>query len=384
MKIILLILLPVYCISQTISDVSGTFSNGESITIIGSNLGEKSAAPLISSYDNAMSAANFSTGSISSIWHTQGSPVLTSISPRSSHYQSDYKISYDASGAYDVIGYNYNSRSDVTYLSWWVYRDYSVWRGANANGNAKYLRLYTGSTSNQGEGNGIVFSTEWTGGSPPYVLNKTYCQPEYAPSCLGWSIAYTGTNATQSASAYLKVNFQDGDAKLQEWEHYELYQIYSTNLENGDDTSILLKNGETVYRTNNASLQTSSSADDQRNIRLGQVSGSRSEMQMEYIDQIYYDSTVAHVFISETSNLVSFTDNDNAIHNEIQVCSFWSPSSIKFTFNQGTFADSDTVYVYVVNVEGNISNGYGIIIGQNLFRPSKTNNVRIQKIKESK
>ena len=232
-----------------------------------------------------------------------------------------------------------------------MYKDYEhIAETTGSGNNAKYMRLYTSS----GDGNGLIMSQEAVSdvdGSYKY----TYIVPEYAPDCDGWSLDYTATNTLLSATGYFKAHWLE-ESENQNWNHYELYNIYSTNLEGGEDRTIILKNGQTVIDATGVSLQKSDSNDDQRNLRLGQVSGGRTETQMEYIDQIYYDNTVAHVFIADVSNLTSFIHNSDKYHSEIQVCSSWSDTSIKLTLNQGTFSIGDTAYIYVVDASGDISN----------------------------
>jgi hypothetical protein len=59
--------------APSISGVSGTLTDGQTITISGSNFGTKTtAAPFISSYDNATSANNWSSGTLGGGWQFSG------------------------------------------------------------------------------------------------------------------------------------------------------------------------------------------------------------------------------------------------------------------------------------------------------------------------
>lgn len=62
---VFLVCSPVSAFAVTVSDVAGTFTNGETITISGSSFGSKSTpAPVISTYDHPTSANNISTGAV--------------------------------------------------------------------------------------------------------------------------------------------------------------------------------------------------------------------------------------------------------------------------------------------------------------------------------
>jgi hypothetical protein len=149
---------------------------------------------------------------------------------------------------------------------------------------------------------------------------------------------------------------------MESWDHYELYCTFSTNLEAGEDTATLWKNGQTVFRAVDVSLQDDRSDDDVRTINLGQPSGGRTEAQFEWIDEVYFDSSVARIFVSDSPS-VTLPDMATAHHSEIQVPSSWSDTSIEFTLNQGAFANGDTAYVYVVDVNGVGSDGEMIVFG---------------------
>ena len=80
------------------------------------------------------------------------------------------------------------------------------------------------------------------------------------------------------------------------------------------------------------------------------------------LDQVYLDNTQAHVFISDKSNITNWLTYSSTAHNEVQVASAWSNSSITITLNQGTFTQGTTAYLYVVDSNGNISRGAGSLL----------------------
>ena len=88
------------------------------------------------------------------------------------------------------------------------------------------------------------------------------------------------------------------------------------------------------------------------------------------LDDIYLDSTQARVEIGDNSSW------DNCTHREIQIPTAWSSDLISITANQGSFSEGDTAYLFVVDENGNISDGYQITIGSgapDLTPPSRSN-----------
>jgi len=74
-----------------------------------------------------------------------------------------------------------------------------------------------------------------------------------------------------------------------------------------------------------------------------------------YYDDFYLDNTWARVMIGNNSTFSSST------HREIQIPSAWSDTSITITLNQGSFANCETIYLFVVDADGNVNTaGYPI------------------------
>ncbi|MEA1900553.1 MAG: DNRLRE domain-containing protein [Thermodesulfobacteriota bacterium] len=74
-----------------------------------------------------------------------------------------------------------------------------------------------------------------------------------------------------------------------------------------------------------------------------------------WVDDFYLDNTSARIEIGDNSVWA------NCTHREIQIPSAWLDTSITITANQGSFADGENVYVFVVDADGNVSNSYGPI-----------------------
>ncbi|MFH1586800.1 MAG: hypothetical protein ABID38_03015 [Candidatus Diapherotrites archaeon] len=78
----------------------------------------------------------------------------------------------------------------------------------------------------------------------------------------------------------------------------------------------------------------------------------------EYFDNVYIDNTQARIELCNVSDWS--VKNTNGGNCEIQIPSSWSNGVIQFTANQGTFNSSQTAYLYVIDSEGTVSNGYPV------------------------
>lgn len=345
-------------VNAGISSTSGTFTNGQPITITGSGFGSKAqAAPLISSFDNSNSANNWSTGAIGGGWSKSGSPSLSNINPRASTPESSYKLTYDAKYPYDTVRLNHPVPEDKLYISFWMYRDNPTQDMTLGSGNnSKFLRIYqSGSTA---DGN-VAMSVQ---GSSTGSINSLYTSGDNMMINTAWSVAFAANGGRiNNSSLFFPISYNDVPS-MQKWEHFEFYMDYPTNLGGTDGSHLMMMDGMTLTRSINIAVNRAGQGNDRRWILIGQVSGDVTSSHNEYIDQVYIDNTSAHVFISDSPS-VTWPDNSAAHHSEIQVASAWSDSSISFTVNQGSFSTLDGKYLYVVDSAGNASAGYPIAFG---------------------
>lgn len=93
-----------------------------------------------------------------------------------------------------------------------------------------------------------------------------------------------------------------------------------------------------------------------------------------YMDDIYIDDTYSRVMIGNDPSM------DKSTHREIQIPVEWSNDSITIITNQGLFIEGDTVYLFVVDADGNVNaEGYQIkIAGETAGGPSAPANLRIE------
>jgi len=91
-----------------------------------------------------------------------------------------------------------------------------------------------------------------------------------------------------------------------------------------------------------------------------------------YWDELYVDRTRARVEIGDASTFGACS------HREIQIPTAWSNNSIAVKVNQGSFAVGNTAYLYVVDENGAVnSTGYPITIQSGVPAPSAPKGLRI-------
>lgn len=74
-------------------------------------------------------------------------------------------------------------------------------------------------------------------------------------------------------------------------------------------------------------------------------------------DEMYIDTTQARVELCDSSQWASRS------HCEIQIPSAWTDTSITFSVNKGSFTENENVYIFVVNENGEVSEGRKVAFG---------------------
>lgn len=76
-----------------------------------------------------------------------------------------------------------------------------------------------------------------------------------------------------------------------------------------------------------------------------------------YFDDVYIDYTPARIVLGNASTF------DSSTHRELQIPTYWGNNSIEFSVNTGSFQPGDKAYIYVIDSNGNPSNGLLVTIG---------------------
>jgi hypothetical protein len=160
-----------------------------------------------------------------------------------------------------------------------------------------------------------------------------------------------------------------------QWQHYQVLLKASSSPGAADGQARQYINGRLVSNHSGIVTRTGSGHWDQ--IRIGHywasdgVDGCPSNPGANiYLDNVYVDTTWAHVEIGNASTYSASTQR------AIQVPTAWSDGSITFNVNAGNFTTGSTAYVYVMDSSGNVNaNGIPVTIGAGSKAPSPPTNV---------
>jgi len=332
-----------------ISSTSGTWSDGNSVTISGSGFGTKStAAPAIwDDFDGGTNGNSIAGQSpvVGPSWDT-----YTSHGTNPRYSNTGNRTNSTLCSLHDfVVSSQYNCsleyisvESQVFFTFWWKYTKQQSYYNRNTKPWVEY-----------GQGGGMWPSAYIGFGNPDYgdgsLRNSVQDQPHPTDGTL-WG----ATNLTSVASDWIRIdqyleqsspNVSNGTFKT--WVH----KPYS-----GGGITFDCDSGENVYMTR-------TSSNNWRQWHFGSFFSRDTEPAggglpadgYIYIDDIYFDVTRARVEVGNASTWSGCSQR------EIQRPTAWSSSSVTVVANEGGFSSLSGKYVYVVDSEGNVNaNGYAI------------------------
>ncbi len=336
--VISIILVPVVGVCKPIiNSVSPkNISEGEGLLITGTKFGVKPhAAPIM--WDQ------FEDG--------QNKEPLNFIQPKWKIYDTDNKGAYYStndkhSGKLSIVndftalrgrGFATNyfrfKPSNEVYVTYW-------WKVANIEtGDDSVLKLVRINSSVAAGGGGIYNGTGSTsyGSSPPrsHTLFTIY-----------------NNGATSTKENCCKISFK----KWNKWVRIESYKKLSTpGLTNGIiETSIV---GTNRYYSDHEMTRARGQSFQLDTVLLGLMDGRHHGNFQLYLDDIYINNTRSRV---ELGNKQDF---DSCTYREVQPARFWNNTSVTVNkINQGQFQDGDIAYVFLVDANGEVSNGYKVNI----------------------
>ena len=332
---ILLLIFASPAFAGTITGVSdSTPSHGQSITISGSGFGSKStAAPLLwDDFESGSVGASVATsGKVA--WSTDGTaPVFSTDNNRTGASTKNAKAVLAGSGVdgnyHDCFSKSNLDLNGKAYVGFWAYFN------SYAPGNQiKHWRINNG-------GGGV--------GYPSYLYSRTDGWGRYQYTYPSGSDCGTAG----SGSWYDSVS----DNIFGQWIFIELVADFGTV--GGSDGSIhIFVNGVDQGGKDNYTLLTSASCP-MNAVRFGEYIQDSTGTLTNYFDDIYVDNTWARVIIGNASSFSSCTQR------ELQRASAWADGSVSITVNRGGFSESASAYLYVVEDDGTVSNGYPITFGE--------------------
>jgi len=339
--ILLACFLPVMCFGQSVSSVSGTVADGESVTISGSSFGTKpTAAPV--AWDNLEDGTCNTTATVGT-WSSTTLLEINSDNNRATN--SSYNAYHDFDGndgaeAYAV--FRGGSDSPSWYVSYWFMLGPNWDWGTihDSLGNIKILRMWTTGSDNEN------FKVN-TQGTYDVLWNDEYCDPSMLSSSNGNS--YMGWTNFEN-------EMDDG-----EWHHIQFVYSESSGIGVADGTAEFYFDGDLIAYDYGIITDCGASGADSRPMIVG-FYDSHAQTNNDgandfYIDDVYIDNSWARVEIGDNATYA------NCTHREIQIPTAWSATSITIDANQGSFATDDAAYLFVVDADGNVSDGYAITIG---------------------
>jgi hypothetical protein len=294
-----------------VSSVTGSVSNGGSVTITGSGFGTKSVVPpqLWDTVDNQSAYSGLSDGDTipygsGKPWYYNGEMggnenVKYETTDTQRHANSS--AMYKGGGSSNLGGLNVTDTGTV-YVYWNFY-------GTTCSGcvsTEKYLRLSdatdkTSRTFSWARQRAYIYIPPNTGGC-------------YAP----WTAAFSHTNATWHT---LEVLIDSSNA---------YFQIYVDGASQGS------------YDWSGQGCTAGTSFD-----QVWRIGWDGSPSITMYMDDIYVDNTAQRVMLCTGSTWSSRG------HCEIQIPTAWSTGEITTTVNTGVFTNEETVYLYIVDSSNN-------------------------------
>ena len=326
-------------------------TTGESITITGLHFGVKDSASPLKWDDFESGSDGHDIGALSD-WASWGiginAPKYTSGSPNrpGSNLCSEHKM---GPGDYSLrnsrIKWWTNENTDKLYVSFWT--RFNFGRNIVDDDNSYQLKFWRLSETETSDWNGnlCIGTSNWKHdvGEPTEYANHYY-----------W--VRTGGDVGFGGGDYYSPPLEEDV-----WFRIEMQVKQSDmNVPNGGfSVWHSMSSGPIINVASNWDALTREVPEKLKAISLGEWLGNLTDGETEmYYDDVYFDNSWARVEIGDNQ------DFDSCTHREIQIPTAWSESSIAFTVNQGAYSNGDTAYLFVVDAEGNPSNGYPITLTQ--------------------
>jgi hypothetical protein len=328
--------------------VSGTATHGQSITITGTGFGTKSKA-LPSVWDD------FETGSLgsnvagtrpeinyyNSAWNSPyRSPVFSNSITRPRSSRSVYHDHVNDTGANSAIDLGVRHQNDRYYISFWFYFDQV---NAYWSDNIKPWLIY-------GNVNDHYIYGAW--GEADQAAGGSYRWAVY--DGLGENNHPANGGAWAESTSNIK-NLEGRWVRLEQW------VVQSTPGQfNGVYRTVFHTGSSIVTALDRSNVCTRHSTDQRyyhRPTFWGYQRHTNGSQFNIYTDDIYIDDTLARVEIGNAQTWGACT------HREIQIPTAWAAGEIAVTINQGAFSAGSTAYLFVVDADGVVSDGYEITLG---------------------
>ena len=327
----------------------------DSIIITGTGFGTKNpTTPFRSSYMHPDTAQNFQeSGSFNtSYWSTplnyygnnfvslQNSITRTNVNSQRDYVMMEYKNEGTGSG---VRVYNL-PMTGKNYFAWWDYFETGFNPANMHTGCASFKYIYLNAGGHPHMAIQMMQDGKFYGSASGGVGGQTAAQQD-SNLILPFGGGFYGRPISWVVNYILPIG---------EWYFAEL--IYNINSSPGihDGWVEFRINNEILWRANNIDIFDPGYTNDPgfEDIAFGGNYGwdGGNDTYYRYYGDIYIDNSFARVTIGNSENY------DNCSHLELQISTAWSDSSIAININQGSFSNTETAYLFVVDADGNVSN----------------------------
>ena len=327
-----------------INSTKEVVKNGESITILGNDFGAMNGS--IVSWDNFESkTAGSNVGGSSpligptwSLQHTGGSVTYNNIHSHSGNLAAN--VVWAGSTGIEAFGWAGQGPFRQLYITYWRWMDgnydpnpnktpyadnhkqYYLFGNRSSEGFSEFpqgMPLIPAGTSTWGYYNNVSMAqTNWNGTNNINTIGKTYENTKSQ-----WNRWEFWQKLNTDPSCTINVNC---DGELTYW----------------IDTKVGRKRADYKHRF---------VAGEWKDFRLGHMAHGFISTAKAWFDDIYIATTQARVEIGDASTW------DTCTHREIQIPSSWQAGQITITINQGSFPAKSSAYLFVVDANGNVSNG---------------------------
>jgi hypothetical protein len=335
--ITIIFLLPSLCIAApSVSGVSGTVADGESVTISGSSFGSH-ALNIEWIGDDIESTTTGNSPTVSGwIFTTNVNQVVATDQYHSGSKSLKAFIPGTAGGGDTSGSIRYDSGASITagdtyYVTWWVRYNVGI------DGSGYQWKMFR-----------VNYQNDISDDAPQWVMFNWDYENQF-------SMRYGPTSGDGNNM------YPSYPTSYNTW--YRMEAVINTAAEgstSGSWTIIRHLPSTGISSSSDSGLTYASGVTDRHRWFLWQnyIGNSGGNLTVWTDDNYVQVGTQARVELGDASTWDACTFRD------VQVPTAWSSSSITITVNQGAFADSETAYVYVVDADGNPSSiGREVTIG---------------------
>ena len=323
---------------QTVSSVSGSITDGESITISGLSFGSNGpTVSIFADFEEASNGDNLTTGPGSANFgewdhalQESGNNTYSNIASVSGSLSA--RFDNTPYSGYNYLGDEYPDTNREILVSWWLYLPSNNYYPGESGGTINWKQIWVAGTGTNDDD--LVIPVQLT---TTWLVNGNDPDPGYSN--------YTTIGFTKGRWSRVTVWMKGGTNSTSNDGNFHLWYLnedHDMTHQESDDTANILKESGAWER-----------------MRINAYAYS-SDPCYPHFDDVYVaygDYARARVEIGDASTYTSCRNMT------ILRPTAWSTTEITAVVNQGSFAEDDAAYLFVVDSDGNVSDGYAVTIG---------------------